>query len=70
MILTDESQHTEPALLAIERGHKIFIEKPLAIDVHESAQILNAITEAKVDACVGYTQRFRRRFLTIKERFN
>jgi myo-inositol 2-dehydrogenase / D-chiro-inositol 1-dehydrogenase len=68
MILTDESQHTEPALLAIERGHKIFIEKPLAIDVHESAQILNAITEAKVDACVGYTQRFRRRFLTIKER--
>ena len=68
MILTEENHHTEPALLAIERGHKLFIEKPLATDVHESEQILNAITEAGVDACIGYTQRFRRRFLTIKER--
>jgi predicted dehydrogenase len=68
MVLTDENKHTEPALLAIERGHKLFIEKPLATDVRESAQILGAITEAGIDACVGYTQRFRRRFLTIKER--
>ena len=68
MVLTDENKHTEPALLAIERAHKLFIEKPLATDVRESAQILGAITEAGIDACVGYTQRFRRRFLTIKER--
>jgi len=68
MILTDENRHTAPALMAVERGHKMFIEKPLATDARESAQILNAITEAGVDACVGYTQRFRRRFLTIKER--
>ena len=68
MILTEESGHTEPALLAAERGHKLFIEKPLATDPRESAQILEAITDAGLDACVGYTQRFRRRFLTIKER--
>jgi predicted dehydrogenase len=68
MVLTDENKHTGPALLAIERGHKLFIEKPLATDVRESAQILGAITETGIDACVGYTQRFRRRFLTIKER--
>ncbi len=68
MILTEESRHTEPALLAAERGHKLFIEKPLATDPRESAQILNVITDAGLDACVGYTQRFRRRFLTIKER--
>ncbi|MEE8094085.1 MAG: Gfo/Idh/MocA family oxidoreductase [Gammaproteobacteria bacterium] len=68
MILTEESRHTEPALLAAERGHKIFIEKPLATDPRESAQILDVITDAGLDACVGYTQRFRRRFLTIKER--
>ncbi len=68
MILTEESRHTEPALLAAERGHKLFIEKPLATDPRESAQILDVITDAGLDACVGYTQRFRRRFLTIKER--
>ena len=68
MVLTDENRHTAPALMAADRGHKLFIEKPLATDPLESAQILKAISKAEVDACVGYTQRFRRRFLTIKER--
>ena len=68
MVLTDENRHTAPTLMAVDRGHKLFIEKPLATDPRESAQILDAIAEAGVDACVGYTQRFRRRFLTIKER--
>ena len=68
MVLTDENRHTTPTLMAVDRGHKLFIEKPLATDPRESAQILNAINEAGLDACVAYTQRFRRRFLTIKER--
>ncbi len=68
MIITDENKHTEPTLLAVEQGHKLFIEKPLATEARESKQILDAITAASLDACVGYTQRFRRRFLTVKER--
>ena len=68
MIITDENKHTEPTLLSVERGHKLFIEKPLATEARESAQILKEITDAGLDACVGYTQRFRRRFLTVKER--
>ena len=68
MIITDENKHTEPTLLSVERGHKLFIEKPLATEARESAQILREITDAGLDACVGYTQRFRRRFLTVKER--
>ena len=31
MIITEENKHTEPTLLAIEHGHKLFIEKPLQI---------------------------------------
>ena len=68
MIITEENKHTEPTLLAVERGHKLFIEKPLATEARESAQILKAINDAGIDAVVGYTQRFRRRFLTVKER--
>jgi predicted dehydrogenase len=68
MVLTDENNHTAPALLAIERGYKVFIEKPLATDIHESTKVLEAIEKSQADVCVGYTQRFRRRFLTIKER--
>ncbi len=68
IIATDENLHTDPTLLAVEHGHDLFIEKPLATDARQSAQILAAIEAAGVDAVVGYTQRFRRRFLAIKER--
>ena len=68
MIITEENKHTEPTLMAVAEGHKLFIEKPLATEARESKQILDAITAAGLDACIGYTQRFRRRFLTVKER--
>lgn len=66
IVATDENHHAEPAVLAAERNHKLFIEKPLATTAAESADVLKAITEAGVDAVVGYTQRFRRRFLASK----
>lgn len=68
IIATDENFHFDPTMLAIEKGHALFIEKPLATDARQSAKILTAIEDAGVDAVVGYTQRFRRRFLAVKER--
>ena len=68
IIATDENFHTDPTLAAVERGLDLFIEKPLATDARQSQQILTAIQTAGVDAVVGYTQRFRRRFLAVKER--
>jgi predicted dehydrogenase len=58
----------EPVLAAVDEGHMMMIEKPLATDARESAQLLAAIESNGVDAVVGYTQRFRRRFLVVKER--
>jgi myo-inositol 2-dehydrogenase / D-chiro-inositol 1-dehydrogenase len=68
VIATDENFHTGPTLAAVEKGYDLFIEKPLATDVKESLSILKAIQESGVDAVVGYTNRFRRRFLAVKER--
>lgn len=68
IVATDEREHVEPILLGTERGLDLFIEKPLATDPVESARVLAAIEEAGVDAVVGYTQRFRRRFLGVKQR--
>ncbi len=70
IVATDENFHFEPTMAAIERGHDLFIEKPLATDARQSAEILAAIGEAGVDAVIGYTQRFRRRFLAVKERIS
>jgi predicted dehydrogenase len=68
IIATSTWAHVEPALAAVEFGHSMLIEKPLATDARESAEVLAAIESAGLDAVVGYTQRFRRRFLTVKER--
>lgn len=68
IIATDENNHVGPILAAVERGHRLMIEKPLATDVRDSRKVYETIKESGVDAVVGYTNRFRRRFLTIKER--
>jgi predicted dehydrogenase len=68
IVSTDEHLHVDPILAAVDRGLSLLIEKPLATELHESERVLKAIQKAKVDAVVGYTQRFRRRWLTAKEK--
>src|SRR5882757_3195504 len=68
IIATDEHLHVDPIMAAIEHGLPMLIEKPLATDLGESARVLAAIQSAKLDAVVGYTQRFRRRWLAAKEK--
>src|SRR3569832_1833109 len=68
IIATDEHLHVEPIMACIERGIPMLIEKPLATRLDESARVLKMIKDAKIDAVVGYTQRFRRRWLAAKEK--
>ena len=68
IVATDENEHEQPVLAAVEHGRPLFIEKPLATDPVRSEQLLHAIEGNGIDAVVGYTQRFRRRFITARER--
>ena len=68
IIATDEHLHVGPILAAVERRLSLLIEKPLATELAESEHVLKAIEESGVDAVVGYTQRFRRRWLVAKEK--
>ena len=68
IISTDEHLHVEPILAALDRKLFLLIEKPLATELKESQKVLKAIQTAGVDAVVGYTQRFRRRWLVAKEK--
>ena len=68
LIATDEHLHVAPIMAAVERGVPMLIEKPLATDLAQSARVLDAINEAGLDAVVGYTQRFRRKWLAAKEK--
>ena len=68
IIATDEHLHVDPILATVERGLSLLIEKPLATELAESERVLKAIQKSGVDAVVGYTQRFRRRWLAAKEK--
>ncbi len=68
IIATDEHLHVDPIMATVERGVPMLVEKPLATDLAQSARVLEAITAAGLDAVVGYTQRFRRKWLAGKEK--
>ena len=68
IIATEENAHVEPTLKAVEMGHALFIEKPLATNPQDSRKIIDAIESNNIDTVMGYTNRFRRRFLAVKER--
>src|SRR5688572_6636955 len=68
VVSTDEHLHVDPIMAAVERKLPMLIEKPLATDLAESASVLAAIERAGADAVIGYTQRFRRRWLVAKEK--
>src|SRR5690606_6271529 len=63
VIATDEHLHVDPVMAAVERGLPLLVEKPLATELAASERVVAAIEKARVDAVVGYTQRFRRRWL-------
>ena len=68
IVATDEHLHVAPILAAVERKLPLLIEKPLATGLADSERVLAAIQKSGVDAVVGYTQRFRRRWLVAKEK--
>lgn len=70
IISTEGHLHFDPVMVALQNSNKIklLIEKPLANSIRDSATALAAIEEAGVDAVIGYTQRFRRRWLVAKDR--
>jgi myo-inositol 2-dehydrogenase/D-chiro-inositol 1-dehydrogenase len=68
IISTDEHLHVDPILAACEHKYSLMIEKPLATDLADSERVMKAIKASGVDAVVGYTQRFRRRWLAAKEK--
>jgi myo-inositol 2-dehydrogenase / D-chiro-inositol 1-dehydrogenase len=70
LISTVSHMHADPVLAALENPNKpaLLIEKPISNQLAESEKVLSLIQQAGVDALIGYTQRFRRRWLVAKEK--
>lgn len=67
VVASTEDAHFDPAMLALHSGRALLVEKPLTILPEEARKLLAAAEESGVPAYTGFTQRFRRRYLAIKE---
>ena len=67
IVSTDEESHYGPAKLAAELGKPVLIEKPFVLNLDEADDIIATAKQNGSPAFVGYTQRFRKRYLLAKE---
>ena len=67
IVSTSEGEHLEPVLHAIELGKPVLVEKPIALNVADADRIIAAAAKAGVEVRVGYSRRYRDRYLLAKE---
>jgi myo-inositol 2-dehydrogenase / D-chiro-inositol 1-dehydrogenase len=67
IVSTSEGEHVAPLVRAIELGKRVLIEKPLALTLADADAVLRAIAKSGADVRVGYSRRYKERYLIAKE---
>jgi predicted dehydrogenase len=67
IVSTSEGEHVAPVLAAIKGGKAVLVEKPIALTLAEADQVLAAIERTGADVLVGYSRRYKERYLIAKE---
>ena len=57
-VTTSEDRHLEPVISAIEAGKHVFIEKPIATDLSDAQQMVEACSRSDVTVMPGHIMRF------------
>jgi predicted dehydrogenase len=67
IVSTSEGEHVEPLIKAIELGKRVLVEKPLALTLADADRVIKAIERSGADVRVGYSRRYKERYLIAKE---
>ena len=67
MICTQDKMHVAPALLAIEKGYDLLLEKPIAPTAEECVKITRAAKQKGVKVLICTVLRYTDLFNTIKD---
>ncbi|MGZ8198618.1 MAG: Gfo/Idh/MocA family protein [Burkholderiales bacterium] len=67
VVSTSEGEHVEPLVRAIELGKRVLVEKPIALTLADADRVINAIEKSGADVRVGYSRRYKDRYLIAKE---
>lgn len=67
IVSTSEGEHLAPVLAAIGLGKPVLVEKPIALNLADADRIIAAAEKAGVGLRVGYSRRYKERYLIAKE---
>jgi predicted dehydrogenase len=67
VVSTSEHEHTRPVLTALEQSKAVLVEKPIALSLADADRILDALARTRGRLHVGYSRRYKRRYLTAHE---
>ena len=67
IVATSEGEHAAPVLEAIERGKPVLVEKPVALNLADADRIVASAEAAHASLRVGYSRRYKERYLIAKE---
>lgn len=67
VVSTSEGEHVAPVLQAVELGKPVLVEKPIALTLADADAMVSAIEKAGADVRVGYSRRYKERYLIAKE---
>ena len=67
IVSTGEHEHVAPVLQALELGKPVLVEKPLALTLADADRIVQSLAQSAGSLRVGYSRRFKRRYLLAKE---
>jgi predicted dehydrogenase len=67
VVSTSEGEHVAAVMKAIELGKPVLVEKPLALSLADADAIIAAADKAGADVSVGYSRRYKDRYLIAKE---
>ncbi len=66
-IVTMWDQHTDPAIAALEAGKHVFLEKPIALELHEADELNHLAKKNNLKFSIGYSQRFNPKFAYVRQ---
>ena len=67
---TPEVLHYPMAREALLAGKHVFLEKPIAIELHEADELIALANRHKLKFTIGYSQRFNPKFAYVKQSIN
>ncbi len=68
IISTPPQSHFPLAMMAIEKGMSVLVEKPITIDPAEGERLVDAAKDADVSLAVGHVERFNPAYMMLRER--